>query len=69
MDWEQIIENFKAAFQRLLACRLVVENPDEIVADLPILYVILGVVMMPWLALALVVFGYLFKYRAHFEQV
>lgn len=68
MDFEAIKENLMSAFRQLLVLRLIVTSPNEKVADLPALYVLLAVLIAPWVCLALLVLGFLGRYGARFEK-
>ena len=62
MDFEAIKENLLSAFRQLLVLRLIVTSPSEKVADLPALYVLIAVLIAPWVCLALLVLGFLGRY-------
>lgn len=68
MDFEAIKENLMSAFRQLLVLRLIVRSPNEKVADLPALYVLIAVLIAPWVCLALLVLGFLGRYSARFEK-
>ncbi|MDD7175167.1 MAG: hypothetical protein PUH70_08895 [Clostridiales bacterium] len=68
MDFEAIKENLMSAFRQLLVLRLIVSSPNEKVADLPALYVLIAVLIAPWVCLALLVLGFLGRYSARFEK-
>lgn len=68
MDFEDIQRNLANALAQLMALRLVVSSPNEKVGDLPALYVLLAALLAPWLCVAALVLGFLFKYRARFER-
>ena len=67
MDFEDIQRNIANALGQLMALRLIVSSPNEKVADLPALYVLLAVLLAPRVCVAALVLGFLFKYRARFE--
>lgn len=68
MDFESIKNNLMNAFSQLMALRLIVSSPSEKIADLPALYVLLGVLLAPWACALALVIGFLFKYGARFEK-
>ena len=68
MDFEAIKENLMSTFRQLLVLRLIVSSPNEKVADLPALYVLIAVLIAPWVCLALLVLGFLGRYSARFEK-
>lgn len=68
MDFEDVQRNLANALAQLMALRLVVSSPNEKVGDLPALYVLLAALLAPWLCVAALVLGFLFKYRARFER-
>ena len=68
MDFEAIKENLMSAFRQLLVLRLIVSSPNEKVADLPALYVLIAALIAPWVCLALLVLGFLGRYSARFEK-
>ncbi len=68
MDIETIKRNLANAFSQLSALRLIVSSPREKVADLPALYVILAVLLAPYICAGLLVLGFVFRYGARFEK-
>ena len=68
MDFETIKRNLLNAFSQLCALRLIVSSPREQVADLPALYVLLAVLIAPYVCVALLVLGFVFRYGARFEK-
>ena len=68
MDFQQIQQNLLNALGQLLSLRLVVSSPNEKVADLPALYVLVAALMAPVPVAAAVVLGFLAKYAARFER-
>ena len=68
MDFEAIKENLLSAFRQLLVLRLIVTSPSEKVADLPALYVLIAVLIAPWVCLALLVLGFLGRYGMRVEK-
>ena len=68
MDFENIKRNLMNAFSQLSALRLIVSSPREKVADLPALYVLLAVVIAPYVCVALLILGFLTKHAARFEK-
>lgn len=68
MDFEKIKQNLMNALRQLMALRLIVSSPNRKVADLPAAYVLLAVLMAPWVCAALLVVGFLFRYGARFEK-
>ena len=68
MDFESINKNFMNTFSQLSALRLIVSSPSEKIADLPALYVLIAVLITPYLCAALLVLGFLPKHAARFEK-
>ena len=68
MDFEAIKRNLLDAFAQLCALRLIVSSPREKVADLPALYVVLAVLIAPYICAALLILGFILKYGARFEK-
>ena len=68
MDFESINKNFMNAFSQLSALRLIVSSPSEKIADLPALYVLIAVLITPYLCAALLVLGFLTKHAARFAK-
>ena len=68
MDFENIKKNLMNAFSQLCALRLIVSSPREKVADLPALYVLLVVLIAPYLCAALLIAGFIARYGARFEK-
>ncbi|MBP3428785.1 MAG: hypothetical protein J6M47_11095 [Clostridia bacterium] len=68
MDFQNIKNNLMKAFAQLMALRLIVSSPNEKVADLPALYVILAVLLAPWACVTALILGFIFKYGARFEK-
>lgn len=68
MDFESIKHNLLNAFSQLCALRLIVSSPSEKVADLPALYVLLAVLIAPYLCIALLVLGFVTRHAARFEK-
>ena len=68
MDFEQIRDNLMNAAAQLLSLRVIVTSPSEKVADLPALYVLIAVLIAPWVCLALLVLGFLGRYGMRVEK-
>ena len=68
MDFQSIKNNLMKAFAQLMALRLIVSSPNEKAADLPALYVILAVLLAPWVCVTALILGFIFKYGARFEK-
>lgn len=68
MDFESIKNNLLKALGQLMALRLIVSSPNEKVADLPALYVLIAVLIAPLTCAVLFVLGLVFKYAARFEK-
>ena len=68
MDFETIKSNLMNVFAQLMALRLIVSSPNEKVGDLPAIYVLLAALLAPHVCVALLVLGFLFRYRARFER-
>lgn len=68
MDFESIKNNLLNALNQLMALRLIVTSPREKVADVPALYVLIAVVLAPWVCVLAAVLGFIFHYGARFEK-
>lgn len=68
MDFESIKNNLLHALDQLMALRLIVSSPREKVADLPALYVLVAALLAPWVCVAALALGFVFKYGARFEK-
>ena len=68
MDFEKIKSNLLSALGQLMVLRLIVTSPSEKVADLPALYVLIAVLIAPWVCLALLVLGFLGRYGMRVEK-
>lgn len=68
MDFESIKNNLLNALNQLMALRLIVTSPSEKVADVPALYVLIAVVLAPWVCVLIAVLGFIFRYGARFEK-
>ena len=68
MDFEAIKRNLLDAFSQLCALRLIISSPHEKAADLPALYVIMAVLLSPYLCVFLLVLGFILRYGARFEK-
>ena len=68
MDFEEIQRNLMNAFAQLMALRLIVSSPNEKAADLPAVYVLVAALLAPEVCVALLVLGFIFRYRARFER-
>lgn len=68
MDFESIKNNLLNALNQLMALRLIVTSPSEKVADVPALYVLIAVVLEPWVCVLTAVLGFIFRYGARFEK-
>ena len=68
MDFEQIRDNLMNAAAQLLSLRVIVTSPSEKVADLPALYVLIAVLIAPWVCQALLVLGFLGRYGMRVEK-
>ena len=68
MDFESIKKNLMNAFSQLCALRLIVSSPREKIADLPALYVLIAVLIAPYVCVALLVLGFIIRYGARFEK-
>lgn len=68
MDFESIGRNLMNAFSQLCALRLIVSSPREKVADLPALYVLIAVLIAPYVCAALLVLGFVTRHAARFEK-
>ena len=68
MDFESIKRNLLNAFSQLCALRLIVSSPREKVADLPALYVLVAVLLAPYVCVGLLAAGFVLRYGARFEK-
>ena len=68
MNYQTILDNFRKAFQRLLALRIVVSSPAEKIADLPAVYGILAIIMVPAVCVGIFILGLIFRYRIRLER-
>ena len=68
MDFEQIKNNLLNALGQLMALRVIVTSPREKVADLPAAYVLAAALMAPWVCVAALILGFIFRYGARFEK-
>lgn len=68
MDFESIKRNLANFFSQLSALRLIVSSPSEKIADLPALYVLIAVLIAPYLCVALLILGFLTRHGARFEK-
>ena len=68
MDFESIKNNLVNAFSQLSILRLIVTSPSEKVADLPVFYAILALLMAPWACAVLLVLGFCCRYGMRFEK-
>lgn len=68
MDFETIKNNLLNAFSQLCALRLIISSPREKIADLPALYILISVLIAPYLCAALLVAGFVLRYGARFEK-
>ncbi len=71
MDFETIKQNLLNALNQILQMRLIVSSPHELVADLPLLYVLVALLMSKYiriLFLIVVVLGFVCRYSARIER-
>ncbi|MBP3656506.1 MAG: hypothetical protein J6K32_07405 [Clostridia bacterium] len=68
MNFETIKKNLVSLFAQLMALRMIVTSPSEKVADLPTLYVVIVVLLAPWICVSALILGFLFKYAVRFEK-
>lgn len=68
MDFEKIKSNLLSALSQLMVLRLIVTSPNEKVADVPALYVLLAALLAPWVCLFVLALGFLRHYGARFER-
>lgn len=68
MDFESIKNNLLQALSQLMVLRLIVTSPNEKVADLPALFLLLCVVLAPRVCVVLIVLGLIFRYSIRFEK-
>ena len=68
MDFEQIKNNLLHALGQLMALRMIVTSPNEKVADLPALYVLLAALMTPGGCVVVLLLGLLTRHALRFEK-
>ena len=68
MDFEQIKNNLLNALAQLLALRVIVTSPNEKVADLPAVYVLLAALMTPGGCVGVLLLGLVTKHAVRFEK-
>ena len=68
MDFEQIKNNLLNALAQLLALRVIVTSPNEKVADLPAVYVLLAALMTPGGCVVVLLLGLVTKHAVRFEK-
>ena len=67
MDGNEILQNLRAALERLLRLRLVVSSPNEKAADVPMLYAVLLALACPVVAVLTFLLGWARKYTLRIE--
>ena len=67
MDFEQIKNNLLNALGQLIALRMIVTSPNEKVADLPVLYVLLAALMTPGACVVVLILGLVTRHALRFE--
>ena len=67
MDFEQIKNNLLNALGQLMALRMIVTSPNEKVADLPVLYVLLAALMTPGACVVVLILGFVTRHALRFE--
>lgn len=68
MDFEQIKNNLLNALAQLLALRVIVTSPNEKVADLPAVYVLLAALMTPGGCVVVLLLGLVTRHAVRFEK-
>lgn len=68
MDFEQIKQNLLNALAQLMALRMIVTSPNEKVADLPAIYVLLAAMMTPGGCVVVLLLGLVTKHAVRFEK-
>ena len=68
MDFEQIKNNLLHALGQLMALRMIVTSPNEKVADLPALYVLLAALMTPGMCVVVLLLGLVTQHALRFEK-
>ena len=68
MDFEQIKSNLLNALGQLMALRMIVTSPNEKVADLPVLYVLLAALMTPGACVVVLILGLVTRHALRFEK-
>ena len=68
IDFESIKRNLLNALTQLMALRLIVTSPRERVADVPALYVIVAVLLAPYVCGFALVLGFQMRCGARFEK-
>lgn len=68
MDVNQMIENLKNAFAKLMSLRLVASSSSEKIADLPLLLIVIAALMAPRACIAIAVIALATKHSFRVEK-
>ena len=68
MDFEQIKNNLLNALAQLLTLRVIITSPNEKVADLPAVYVLLAAMMTPGACVVVLLLGLVTRHAVRFEK-
>lgn len=68
LNFQQIIENFRKAFQSVLSYRVLVTSPTEKVADLPLAVIIIVALMAPVASVIIALIALLTGHRPRLER-
>lgn len=68
MEGNEILQNLRAALERLLRMRLLVSSPREKVADVPLVYAALLALSCPAAAILAFLLGWARKYSLRIEN-
>ncbi|MCR4706904.1 MAG: hypothetical protein K5746_03045 [Clostridiales bacterium] len=67
MEGNEILNNLRTAFDRVMRMRLCVSSPAEKIADVPIVYSVLLALATPGAAVLALVLGWIRKYSLRVE--
>ncbi|MBQ9008424.1 MAG: DUF4342 domain-containing protein [Clostridia bacterium] len=68
LNFEQVIQNLRRAFQNILSYRVLVSSATEKVADLPLIVVIIAVLMAPPASVIIALIALLTGHRPRLER-
>ena len=67
MEGNEILQNLRQAFERLMRTRLLISSPSEKVADVPLIYAILLAFCSPWVSAFAFLLGLFRRYSLRVE--